>query len=184
MTDAGESIETVASRTVYENPWMTVREDQIRRADGSLGIYGVVDKHDFAVVAAMQDGQVHMVQQYRYPVRSRQWELPQGTSHAGVVDALELAAAELREETGLVAASVVHVARLFVAYGFCSQGYDVFLATGLTQGPVDREVEEQDMVCRAFSLAEVDEMIRRGEIMDATTVAVMGLLRLKGLVAG
>ncbi|MDQ3601656.1 MAG: ADP-ribose pyrophosphatase, partial [Actinomycetota bacterium] len=37
-------METVRSREVYANPWMTVREDEVRRADGSDGIYGVVDK--------------------------------------------------------------------------------------------------------------------------------------------
>jgi ADP-ribose pyrophosphatase len=36
-------------------------------------------------------------------------------------------------------------------------------------------------VARDFALAEVERMIRDGEIKDATTVAAFGLLRLKGL---
>jgi hypothetical protein len=35
---------------VYENRWMKVREDAIRRQDGSIGIYGVVEKSDFVVI--------------------------------------------------------------------------------------------------------------------------------------
>ena len=37
-------METIRSREVYRNAWMTVREDQVRRGDGSTGVYGVVNK--------------------------------------------------------------------------------------------------------------------------------------------
>jgi hypothetical protein len=40
----------VSTREVYRNVWMTVREAVVRRPDGSMGIYGVIDKPDFAVV--------------------------------------------------------------------------------------------------------------------------------------
>ena len=43
-------IETLSSRVVYQNRWMTVREDAIRRQDGSQGIYGIVEKADFAAI--------------------------------------------------------------------------------------------------------------------------------------
>jgi ADP-ribose pyrophosphatase len=43
------------------------------------------------------------------------------------------------------------------------------------------EQEEQDLVTEFFQLREVEQMIRAGEIKDATTVATLGLLRLKGL---
>ena len=68
-------IETTGTRVVYQNNWMRVREDAIRRRDGSAGIYGVVEKDDFVVVVPVEaDGSVHLVQQYRYPVRARFWE--------------------------------------------------------------------------------------------------------------
>ena len=174
-------IETLDSQLVYQNRWMTVREDRIRRRDGSTGLYGVVEKKDFAVIAAVQDGQVHLVEQYRYPVRGRYWELPQGTWDAEHDDPLALARAELLEETGVVAESMVLAGKLFLAYGFCNQAYSVFLATGLRQQAAQRELEEQDMVARCVPLAEVDRMMADGRIADATTVAAFGLLRLKGL---
>ncbi len=37
---------------MYRNSWMTVREDAIRRPDGSHGIYGVIDKPNYALVIA------------------------------------------------------------------------------------------------------------------------------------
>ena len=42
--DESANIETTSTRFVYENRWMRVREDTIRRPDGSSGIYGVVEK--------------------------------------------------------------------------------------------------------------------------------------------
>ena len=59
---------------------MRVREDMIRRRDGSTGIYGVVEKPDFVVIVPVEDdGRVHLVEQYRYPVKGRYWEFPQGS---------------------------------------------------------------------------------------------------------
>lgn len=72
-------IKTLGSKTVYANRWMTVREDAIERPSGHRGIYGVVEKADFAVIAAVQDRQMYLVEQYRYPVAGRYWELPQGS---------------------------------------------------------------------------------------------------------
>ena len=178
---ATPEIRTTGSKLIYENRWMRLREDTIVRADGTPGLYGVVEKVDFAVVAAIQDGAIHLVEQYRYAVGGRFWEMPQGTSDDPDIAPLALACDELREETGLVAASILHAGRLFQGYGYSTQAYDVFLATGLTQHAVHREVEEQGMTTRAFDLATFETMLRDGTIRDASTVAAFGLLRLKGL---
>ena len=174
-------IEQIESRIVYRNRWMSVREDRVRRADGSDGVYGVVEKNDFAVIAAIRDGQVRLVEQFRYPVGSRQWELPQGSWEGEGIDAEALARSELQQETGLVAQSMAHIGRLFLAHGFCTQRYDVFLATGLTQHDAQLEPEEAGLCSRWYSLTEVDNMIRAGVIQDATTVAALALLRLNVL---
>ena len=63
-----------------------------------------------------------------------------------------------------------------------NQGYRVFLATGLRRRDAIREQEEQDLVTQGFPLSEVERMVRDGEIEDATTVAALGPLRLKGLI--
>ena len=184
MSSDGTDIETLGTRLVYENRWMRVREDRIRYRDGSESIYGVVEKSDFvAIVAVDEGGRLHLVQQYRYPVRGRHWEIPQGAWHERPgADPLEVARGELGEETGLEAARMIHAGHLFEAYGYCTQGFHVFLATGLTRGQAEREREEQDLVTRDFPFTEVERMIRDGEIKDATTVAALGLLRLKSLI--
>lgn len=181
----GVDIETIGSRVVYENRWMRVREDAIRRRDGSEGIYGVVEKPDFVVVVPVEsDGGLHLVQQFRYPVGGRYWEFPQGSWEAAPeADPLEVARGELQEETGLDAAEMSYAGHLFQGYGYSTQGYHIFLATGLRRGEARRDLEEQDLLTRAFARSEVERMIRDGDIRDATTVAALGLLRLKGLLS-
>ena len=44
--DNGHTITTLASREIYRNPWLRLREDQIVRTNGKKGIYAVVDKDD------------------------------------------------------------------------------------------------------------------------------------------
>jgi ADP-ribose pyrophosphatase len=175
-------IRATSTRIVYENRWMRVREDAIVRQDGSPGIYGVVEKADFAIVAPIENGTIHLVEQYRYPVQGRYWELPQGSwEDAPGTDPVELARAELREETGLIAETMLHVGHLFGCYGHSNQGFHIYLAQGLREGEARREHTEQDMVSRAFPVDEVLAMISSGAIKDAATVATLGLLRLKGL---
>ncbi|WP_433376991.1 NUDIX domain-containing protein [Actinoplanes sp. CA-142083] len=173
-------MERVSSRVVYRNPWMLVREDEIRRPDGSPGIYGVVEKPDFALVLPRWRDGFWLVEQYRYPIGRRAWEFPQGGwGRAASGDQTALARQELAEETGLRARSMKHLGHLFEAYGYSTQGFDVFLATGLDEGEPDREPTEQDMIHRAFTDAEIAEMIRTGQIVDAPSLAALTLYRLE-----
>ena len=93
---------TTSSREVYRNDWIRVREDEIELPDGTPGIYGVVEKRDFALVLPAEDGGFWLVEQYRHPIGRRSWEFPQGTWPAGAGGGPEeLARAELAEEIGL-----------------------------------------------------------------------------------
>jgi 8-oxo-dGTP pyrophosphatase MutT (NUDIX family) len=173
-------MERVSSRVVYRNPWMVVREDEIRRPDGGPGIYGVVEKPDFALVLPRWQQGFWLVEQFRYPVGRRAWEFPQGSWGRGANgDQVALARQELAEETGLCASSMKHLGHLFEAYGFSTQGFDVYLATGLEEGQPDRETSEQDMIHRAFTDVEVTAMIRSADIVDAPSLAALTLYRLQ-----
>ncbi|MFI0470466.1 NUDIX domain-containing protein [Saccharopolyspora sp. 5N102] len=172
-------MQQTSSREVYANSWMTVREDGIRRADGSDGIYGVVDKPNYALVIPLDGDRFHLVEQFRYPLGLRRWEFPQGTAPDRLdVAPTELAARELREETGLRAEKLVDIGVLDVAPGLTSQRGRAFLATGLTSGEHERELEEQDMRAAWFSRTEFEAMIAAGEITDAQSIAAYTLLLL------
>ena len=174
-----EHIVRVASREVYRSRWMTMREDEIRRLDGSYGSYGVIDRPDYALVIARDGDRFCLVEQFRYPLGLRRWEFPQGSAPDRVdVEPAALAEQELREETGLRADSMVFLGLLDVAAGMSSQRGRVFLATGITEGQHEREHEEQDMHSAWFSRGELEQMIVDGEITDAQSIAAWALFLL------
>lgn len=170
---------TTGSREVYRNPWIRVREDTVEQADGSSGVYGVVEKPDFALVLPAERNGFWLVEQYRHPVGRRAWEFPQGTWGEGAHGTPEeLARAELAEETGLRAATLRHLGHLDLASGLSTQEFDVWLATDLTPGPTAREATEADMRHAWVPGAELHEMVRTGRFTDGPSLAAYALLLL------
>ena len=100
---------------------MRVREDEILRSNGEKGIYGVVEKHDAAIIVPIDDGRVWLVEQFRYTVQEHALELPQGGWEMEIDSPEELARGELKEELGLDAAHMTHLGTLWIAYGFLRQ---------------------------------------------------------------
>ncbi|MFG1942969.1 NUDIX domain-containing protein [Nonomuraea sp. NPDC048826] len=172
----GETIKQLSTKVVYANAWMTVREDEVERPDGSRGIFGYVDKPDFALVIPMERDGFHLVEEYRYPVRRRSWSFPQGTAVAPTPE--DMAKTELAEETGLRARAWTRLGALDNAHGLATQRLHVYLATGLETGTAGREHTEQDMRQRWVSRAAFEDMLRAGEVGDSGSVAAYALLTL------
>ncbi|MGY1653199.1 NUDIX domain-containing protein [Geodermatophilus sp. SYSU D01119] len=176
---------TTGSREVYRNPWIRLREDTVERADGSTGVYSVVEKPHFAVVLAAERGGFWLVEQFRHPVQRRAWEFPQGTWSAEVLAAgqggtpEELARTELAEETGLRAGRLEHLGRLGLAPGLSTQEFDVWLAGDLTPGPTAREATEADMVSAFVTETELRAMVADGRFTDGPSLAAWALLLLR-----
>ncbi len=177
----GAVIERISSRIVYENAWMSVREDEIVRADGTKGIYGVVDKPPSALIVPLDNDGFWLVSQYRYTVGGRYWEFPQGTlPNRADDDPIAVARHELAQETGLRAERFAPLGHFFHAYGYSSQDCNVWLATELSRDPdaAEPDPEEIDLVARWFPRDEVEAMMRDGRITDLGTIAAYGLLLL------
>jgi len=171
---------TLSTRTVYDNPWIRVREDQVLRPDGRPGIYGVVHYKNLAigVVAIDAEGYVHLVGQHRYPFNKYSWEIPEGGCPEGE-DPLDAAQRELLEETGLQARDWKLLGEGDLSNSVSDERAFWFLATGLEQGeatPDGTEVLER----RRVPLAEALRMIDNGEITDALSIiALLHYTRLK-----
>lgn len=173
----GRSVRQLSTRLAYQNPWLSIREDRVEHADGSEGIFGVLEKRDFALVIPIEsNGAIWLVEQYRYPVGARFWEFPQGSGRGeDPAQGADLARAELAEETGLRAGGITHLGHLYEAYGYAAHGFDVWIATDLKLGLHDREPSEQDMRTGLFPPDAVARMLRNGQIKDAPSVAAYGM---------
>ena len=173
--DSKKSITTLATREIYRNQWLRLREDKILRSNGKEGIYSVVDKDDCAIILPIENGSVWLVEQFRYAIQERALELPQGGWEMEIEDPEELARGELQEETGLHAREMTYLGFLWIAYGFARQKQHVFLATGLTMKERNPDDEEHDIVIHTRTLAEFEQMLFDGTIRDACTLAAWGL---------
>ena len=176
-----QEITQLDSKIIYQNKWMLVREDKIQRYSSAEGIYGVVEKTDFALIIPVQKDQIYIVEQYRYPAGKRFWELPQGSLESQETFSMEeVAVIELKEETGLVSKNIQYVGEQFVAYGYSTQKSHIFFATDLEQGSNNLEDEEEGLISKRIPLANFEKMIINGTIQDAATINAYLLAKLKG----
>ena len=160
---------------VYDNAWITVREDEVVRPDGAEGIYGVITTSvATGVVALTEDDHVVLVGQWRYPLEQYSWEIVEGGTEDGE-DPMTAAARELREEAGLVAdhweslGGPVHLSNCFSA-----EEARLYVARGLHEVGADPDGNEElarRLVAFETALAMVDD----GTITDA--MSVVALLR-------
>jgi len=165
---------TLSSRTAYANPWIRVREDQVTRPDGTPGVYGVVEIGPAVfVVPVTDDGEVVLVELFRYTVGRWSLEVP-----AGGADGEEPAVAarrELLEETGLVADEWREIGHVDALNGVCVAPEHVFLARGLRAADGERRAEEGITAVHRVPWPEVVRMVADGTIRDGETVAALML---------
>jgi 8-oxo-dGTP pyrophosphatase MutT (NUDIX family) len=163
---------TRATRVVYDNPWISVREDEVIRPDGAPGIYGVVHfKHLAVGVLPVEDEHVYLVGQFRYTLNRYSWEIPEGGCAADE-DPLSAARRELAEETGLRATNWQRMGTAHLSNSVSDELAIWFLATGLTQGEPSAEGTEQLRV-RRVPLGEAFQLARNGEITDALSLLAL-----------
>ncbi|QDV36766.1 NUDIX domain-containing protein [Tautonia plasticadhaerens] len=164
---------TRSGRVVYDNPWISVREDQVIRPDGEPGVYGVVHFKNRAigVLPVEQDGSIWLVGQHRYPLDAYSWEIPEG---GGPLDETPEQAArrELVEETGLRADHLELIGTLHLSNSVSDEFGFIFRATGLVPGPSAPEGTER-LAVRRVSWTEARAMLDRGEITDSLTVVAL-----------
>lgn len=166
---------TISSTTVYENSWMKVRRDEVVHTSGLKSTYEVIEqKTHFIVVIPIKDGQLYLVDQFRYPTQQRSIEFPEGGLKTGEAP-IDGAKRELQEETGLTSSNITQLGFLYLANGNQTQGYYVFLAEDCVEGKRSPDATEEDLVVKMFTKEEVEKMIHDGTIKDSPTVAAWSL---------
>ena len=181
LLHVGEVMESkpqvISSYERFTGRVFTVRTDELVFEDGGPARVDVVEhRGSYAVIATPSENSVVLVRQYRHPAGRSLWEIPAGTAEPGE-GTLEGALRELAEETGYRAASARGIGSLYVTPGFCDEVMHFVHADGLSPGEPNFD-EDERIVVQNFTIDEMMQLVRNGEIADAKTL--LALLWLRG----
>jgi ADP-ribose pyrophosphatase len=154
--------------------------DQVAYPSGATGVREIARHPGGAVVVPLLDnGDVVLVRQWRWPIEGTLLELPAGKLAPGEEPAA-CAERELAEETGWVAGRLELLTRIYTTPGFCDEVLHIFRGTSLRPSPAGhaREEGEREMTIHTMPLADAAALVRRGEIRDAKTI--IGILLTAG----
>lgn len=165
-----------SSKKIFENPWLTLREDEVINPGNGLSHYGKINFKNLAIgiIPLDENNNTWLIGQYRYVPDCYSWEIPMGGGALNI-DPLESAKRELKEETGLIAEDWQELMQLHTSNSVTDERGRVYVARNLTQGETEFE-ETEDLLIQKLPIEEAIERVLSGEITDAISVA--GLLRL------
>ena len=163
----------LSSKLVYESPWIAVNKHETINPAGNPAVYSVVNFKNLAVgiLPLSKDGYTWLVGQWRYPLNAYSWEIPEGGGPIGELP-IDTAKRELKEETGIIAKQFKEILQLHLSNSATDEHAFVFLATDLIFSEAEPE-ESEDLTIKKIHIKEAYEMVLRGEITDAISVAAI-----------
>ncbi|UYO95986.1 NUDIX hydrolase [Microbacterium sp. M28] len=188
LQDEAFEPEVLQSDLVYKGWVWDVRSDRVAYGDGEIIREYVAHTGAVAVVAIDDDGRVLLIQQYRHPIRHRDWELPAGLLDVVGEEPLLAAQRELAEEADLVAETWEALVSVWTTPGGNDEMIHVFLATGVSSAAEAhaREDEEADIRIEWVPLSDAVDAVLAGRMHNG--ILSVGVLaaerRLRGASTG
>lgn len=175
LADEPQRVTITDSDVVFDGAVWDVRRERFAYGDGELVREFVAHTGAVAVLAIDDDGRMLAIQQYRHPIRERNWELPAGLLDVEGEDPLEAGKRELAEEVDLVAAHWEPLIQLHTTPGGSDEIIHVYRATGLTAAPevFDRDGEEAEIVSRWVELDEAVDAVLAGRARNGIFLAAV-----------
>jgi ADP-ribose pyrophosphatase len=163
----------LSSKVLYKGQIFGVRRDEVLEPTGLRTTREVITHPGSVVVMpVLPDRRIILIRQYRHAARQFLWELVAGRIDPGE-SVRQAATRELIEETGYRAKRLRVFLDLFPTPGFLEERMYILLAEGLTPGEAEPE-EDEKIIAKAYTRAELEKMIQRGVLRDAKSIA--GLL--------
>lgn len=162
----------LSSKTVYEGTIFGIRLDEVIEPSGVRATRELITHPGSVVVLpVLPDGRILLIQQYRHAAKQYLWELVAGRIDSGE-NPRKAAARELMEETGYRAKRFRVFLDVFPTPGFLEERMFILLAEGLTAGEAKPE-EDEKIISRIYNRKQLEDMIRRGKLRDAKTIAAL-----------
>ena len=172
---------TIDSEEIFNGSFLHARRDTVRLPDGTQAPREyIVHPGAVMIIAQLDDGQLVLERQYRYPVRSVMIEFPAGKLDAGEAS-LACAQRELLEETGYSASRWARAGVLHPVISYSTEFIDIWFAQGLTLG--ERKLDEGEFL-DVFTAppTELLAWCGNGQVTDAKTLT--GALWLQNVLSG
>jgi ADP-ribose pyrophosphatase len=167
-----DDVRLLSREYVFRGRLVDLRVDRVQLPGGEEATREVVEHPGaVAIVAVPRPGSAFLVRQHRQAVGGSLWEIPAGKLEPGEAS-LDCAKRELREETGLAAATWCEALTFFTTPGFSDERISLFVASGLRRVPAAPDVDVE--TCASFTAEDLGRMLKRGELADAKTI--LGLL--------
>ena len=170
------------SEEIFNGVILHVQRDTVRLPNGSEAIREVI-RHIGAVcvIPVLENGDVVMERQYRYPLDRVILEIPAGKLDAADEDRFSAIQRELREETGYTADEWTVLGDFHPAPAYSDEFITMYMARGLRKG--DRHLDEDEFLdVYTVPLKDLVEDVMAGRISDAKTqVCILKAARLLGI---
>lgn len=173
MTEDASLIETqVSTETIASGGMLTVKRDQVRLPNGGTSQREYV-MHPGAVVVipVLNNGNLLLERQFRYPLHRVFIELPAGKIDHGE-PTLITGQRELLEETGYTAKEWVYLGLQHPCIGYSNEVIHIYLARDLIAGEHQRD-EDEALQLFETSLEDCMAMIQRGHISDGKSIVAL-----------
>jgi ADP-ribose pyrophosphatase len=134
-----------------------------------------------AVILAVEDDHVLLVEQYRVPLGANCIELPAGLigDYDDGEDALTSAARELEEETGYRAGSLQIIGEFFSSPGMVSESFTLVRASDLTKVSDGGGVDGEDILVHRIELSALPAFVQakraEGCVVDVKLLMLPGM---------
>jgi ADP-ribose pyrophosphatase len=179
LVDRLEQRPVAHSETVFEGMVWDVVRDTVDLGEGGTVRREYIQHPGAVGVVALDDrGRVLLIQQYRHPVGTFEWELPAGLLDVAGEPPWQAAARELHEEADLEAGRWDVLMDYYSSPGGVSEALRIFVARDLSDVPhgdrFTRESEELGMPTRWVDLDEAHDAVLRGQLHNPA--AVIGIL--------